>query len=58
MTETIASYGISIHNAQIKTTQDKKAICIFDISVRDTAQLSELISAMQKIQGMLSVSRM
>ncbi len=57
MTETFATLNINIHNAQIRTTKDKKAICIFDISVRDTEQLSIAMSHLQKIQGVLGVTR-
>lgn len=58
MTEVFSAHGVNIHNAQIKTTRDKKAICIFDVSVRDTKQLSEVIHALQKLKGILGVTRM
>ena len=58
MTEIIAQNGVNIHNAQIRTTRDKKAICVFDISVRDTKQLDLLMLNLQKLKGILGVSRM
>lgn len=57
MTETFSASGINIHNAQIRTTRDKKAICLFDVDVWDTAHLSEVMQALQKIKGIISVSR-
>ncbi len=57
MTEIISSQGINIHNAQIRTTRDKKAICIFDIAVRDLGQLNQVIANLQKLKGILGVSR-
>jgi guanosine-3',5'-bis(diphosphate) 3'-pyrophosphohydrolase len=41
----------------IRTTKDKKAICLFDISVRDSSQLNQTIFELQKIKGILSVER-
>jgi len=57
MSEAFATRGINIHNAQIRTTKDKKAICVFDVSVRDTQQLSQVIRDLQKINGIIGVSR-
>jgi GTP pyrophosphokinase len=41
----------------VRTTKDKKAICLFEISVRDATQLSEAILELQKIRGILGVER-
>ncbi len=57
MSEAFAVHGINIESAQVKTTRDKKAICIFEISVRDAKQLSEAILGLQKIRGILGVER-
>jgi GTP pyrophosphokinase len=57
MTETFAIRGINIHNAQIRTTKDKKAVCIFDVNVRDTAQLSQVMQDLTKIKGIIGVTR-
>ncbi|MCB0391831.1 MAG: bifunctional (p)ppGpp synthetase/guanosine-3',5'-bis(diphosphate) 3'-pyrophosphohydrolase [Bdellovibrionales bacterium] len=57
MTEVMSSSGTNIHNAQIRTTRDKKAICIFDISVRDTEQLENVMQNLNKLKGVLGVSR-
>jgi GTP pyrophosphokinase len=57
MTEVFTTKGVNIHNAQIKTTRDKKAICVFDVSVRDTKHLSDVMLELQKIQGVMTVNR-
>ncbi len=57
MTETFAVRGMNIHNAQIRTTKDKKAVCVFDVGVKDTSQLSQVIQDLQKIKGIMGVTR-
>ncbi len=57
MSEAFAVHGINIESAQVRTTKDKKAICVFQISVRDAKQLSEAILGLQKIRGILGVER-
>lgn len=57
MTESFASQSINIDSAQIRTTRDKKAICLFEISVKDVSQLSNAILALQKIKGVIDVQR-
>lgn len=57
MTESFSALEINIQSANIRTTKDKKAICLFDISVKDSSQLQQTIFEMQKIKGILSVER-
>lgn len=57
MSEAFAARNINIHNAQIRTTKDKKAICTFDVSVRDTGQLAQVMQDLQKISGIIGVTR-
>lgn len=57
MSESFASQGINIDSAQIRTTRDKKAICLFEVSVKDVAQLSNAILSLQKIKGIINVQR-
>ncbi|MCB0364357.1 MAG: bifunctional (p)ppGpp synthetase/guanosine-3',5'-bis(diphosphate) 3'-pyrophosphohydrolase [Bdellovibrionales bacterium] len=57
MTEVFSVAGINIHNAQARTTKDRKAICIFDVSVRNTNQLSDVMSNLMKINGIIGVTR-
>jgi guanosine-3',5'-bis(diphosphate) 3'-pyrophosphohydrolase len=57
MSEVFSSQGINITNAQVRVTKDKKAICIFDANVKNTSQLTQVIHELQKIKGIIGVSR-
>jgi len=57
MSESFATQGINIDSAQIRTTRDKKAICQFEVSVKDVAQLANAILGLQKIKGVINVQR-
>jgi len=57
MTDVFAAQGMNIQNAQVKTTRDLKAICTFEVNVKNTKQLSHVIAELQKIKGVLGVSR-
>ncbi len=57
MSEAFAAKGVNIHNAQIRTTKDKKAISVFDVAVKDTAQLNEVLLSLQKIRGIIGATR-
>jgi GTP pyrophosphokinase len=57
MSEVFATHGINILNAQARTTKDLKAICTFDVSVRNTKQLSEVMSSLSKLKGVMGVTR-
>lgn len=57
MSEAFAQQGINIQSAQIRTTKDKKAVCNFEVSVRDAGQLNQAIYEIQKIKGIIGVSR-
>jgi guanosine-3',5'-bis(diphosphate) 3'-pyrophosphohydrolase len=57
MSEVFATHGINILNAQARTTKDLKGICTFDVSVRNTQQLSEVMSDLSKLKGVIGVTR-
>jgi GTP pyrophosphokinase len=57
MSEAFSSLGMNIHNAQVRVTKDGKAVCLFDVAVKDTHQLNNAIQNLQKIKGILGVSR-
>ena len=57
MSEAFAQQGINIQSAQIRTTKDKKAVCNFEVSVKDAGQLNQAIYEIQKIKGIIGVSR-
>ncbi len=58
MTDVLTMLGCNIHNAQVKTTRDKKAVCIFDVGIGDTEKLNKTIYELQKIRGVINVIRM
>ncbi len=53
----ISALNINISEAKIFTTQDKKAICKFEVLVIDTDQLSKVIQAIGKVKGVYSTER-
>lgn len=57
MSEAFAVQGINIESAQIRTTRDKKAVCVFEVRVKDVKQLNNVILALQKIKGIIGVQR-
>lgn len=57
MSEAFAAQGINIQSAQVRTTKDKKAICHFEIMVKDSTQMSQAILELQKIKGVIGVTR-
>lgn len=57
MSEAFSSLGINILNAQVRVTKDMKAVCLFDVAVKDTKQLNIAIQNLQKIKGILAVTR-
>ena len=58
MSEAFAVQGMNIESAQIRTTRDKKAVCVFTVSVRDLTHLNNGILALQKIKGIIGVQRL
>lgn len=57
MSEAFSTLGMNIFNAQVRVTKDMKAVCLFDVAVKDTSQLNIAIHNLQKIKGILGVSR-
>ncbi len=57
MSQTIASCGVNIASAQIRTTKDKKAIAFFDVEVTDISQLQKVTSALEGKKGVINVER-
>lgn len=58
MSEAFAVQGINIQSAQVRTTKDRKAVCLFEILVKDSTQLNDAILELQKIRGVIGVTRM
>jgi GTP pyrophosphokinase len=57
MSEVFSVHGVNILTAQARTTKDLKAICTFDVSVRNTEQLALVMSDLSKLKGVIGVSR-
>ncbi|MBC7691734.1 MAG: bifunctional (p)ppGpp synthetase/guanosine-3',5'-bis(diphosphate) 3'-pyrophosphohydrolase [Methylotenera sp.] len=57
MSQTIASLGVNIASANIRTTKDKKAIALFDVEVNDLNQLQKVTNALESKKGVISVER-
>jgi guanosine-3',5'-bis(diphosphate) 3'-pyrophosphohydrolase len=58
MSQTIASCGVNIASANIRTTKDKKAIALFDVEVADLGQLKKVTQALEAKRGVISVERL
>lgn len=57
MSEVFAVQMINIQSVQIRTTKDKKAVCQFEVGVRDASHLNNAIFELQKIKGIIGVTR-
>lgn len=57
MSEAFSTQGMNIYNAQVRTTRDMKAVATFEVGVKNTAQLNQVIFDLQKIRGVIGVSR-
>lgn len=58
ITHSISSVDVNIQNAKVQTTMDKKAINIFELSVRDIGHLRSVIRSVEKVGGVISVERL
>lgn len=57
MSKTIANEGVNISQASIRTTNDEKAINIFEVEIKNTSQLKGVIKALEKLSGIITVER-
>ena len=58
LSEAFSVQGVNIESANIQTTRDRKAICTFEVAVKNTSQLNSVIVDLQKIRGVIDVTRM
>ena len=58
ITSSISAAEANIRNARVVTTTDKKGINIFEIEVNDLKHLNAVMRSIEKIKGVLSVSRL
>ena len=57
-TQSFNSLGVNISQANCRSLDDNKAINTFQFSVSDLEQLKTVMRALQRIDGVYSVSRM
>jgi len=57
VTKAIAGSKIDIEGAQVRTTQDDKAVLIFDVSISHLRSLNGIMKRIERIPGVLSVER-
>lgn len=57
MSNVIKDFGINITRAQVASIGDHKAQCLFTLEIRDKAQLHDIISKIEGVEGVISVSR-
>ncbi|MEK6527973.1 MAG: ACT domain-containing protein, partial [Nitrospirota bacterium] len=58
MSKTITNAGGNIATASIRTTKDRKAVSIFEISFASVEQLNMLIAELEKINEVIAVERL
>jgi len=58
MSSSIALSEANIINAQVHTTQEKKAVSIFEVEVSDLKHLQNIINSMQNVKGVINVERL
>lgn len=58
ISSSIASHEANITNARVETTEDKKAIGLFEIQIRDLNHLKKVIKGLEKIKGIHRVERL
>ncbi|MBX9769691.1 MAG: TGS domain-containing protein, partial [Bdellovibrionales bacterium] len=57
MTDVFATNGININHADISTSREKRAICNFDVTVKNKSQVLKVVSDLSKIRGVIQVDR-
>jgi GTP diphosphokinase / guanosine-3',5'-bis(diphosphate) 3'-diphosphatase len=57
LSKVIRDQNANISRAQIGTTKDKKAVCIFSISIGDLPHLRKIMSTLEGVTGVISVTR-
>ncbi len=57
MSQAIRAQNVNITSAHIGTTKDKKALCHFTITISDLSALKKVISLLEGVPGVTSVTR-
>jgi len=54
----ISGLDINIAHAEVDTTADLKAICVFQVDIQDLNQLNQMIASIKGLKSVLSVERL
>ncbi len=57
MSKVIRDLDANISRAQIRTTKDKKAVCMFAVGISNLSHLRKIISKLEGVTGVISVER-
>lgn len=57
MSKVISNEGVNISQASIRTTNDQKAVNIFEVEIKNTGQLRGVMRALEKLGGIINVER-
>jgi (p)ppGpp synthase/HD superfamily hydrolase len=57
MSDVFSTLGINIQNLSARTNRDHKAVCLFEVLIKNRSQLSQVIQELQKVKGVQGVSR-
>jgi GTP pyrophosphokinase len=57
MTEAITSEGVNISAATIHTTEDQTAVNDFELEIKNSTQLRDVMKALERLKGIISVQR-
>lgn len=57
MTEAFTNQGVNIHSAQIRATKDSKALCMFEIEVKNISHLNKVMKQVEGVKGIITVER-
>jgi len=58
MSKIFAENGSNVLAADIKTSEQKRAVCVFDITIKDIEQLNKIMVSLRKVHGVHDVARM
>ena len=58
MSRVISAHGINIKSLNIKVTADKKAVGLFDLQVKNKAQLNDCIKELEGLSGIIAVEQL
>lgn len=58
MSKIFAEHSANVNAADIKTNETHRAVCIFDITIKNIDQLNKIMTSLRKLAGVFDVSRL